>query len=71
VNKVLTEACRPYDLYRNPEPVDIWAIVDRLTDRELRTMAMSFAIRHPAAFEHKLLDIWNARQRFTETEKTG
>jgi hypothetical protein len=58
----LTEACAPYDLWRNPEPVDIWAVVDRLTPHELRIMAMSYALWAPAAFEGKLLDLWNNRR---------
>jgi hypothetical protein len=59
--KGLTEACAPYDTWRNPEPVEIWEIVDRLTPAELRIMAISYALQASAPFERKLLQLWAAR----------
>lgn len=58
----VTAACQPYDLGPGrPEPVSLLAVLDRLTGRELRGMAVAFAVHDPAWFEDKLRRVWAQR----------
>lgn len=64
MTKLLSEPCRPYDPdhipFRNA-PVSLSAIIDRLTEPELRGLVISLAIRRPAVFEQQLLGSWAER----------
>lgn len=60
-NGTIIEACRPYDLRPSGDPVDLWAVIDRLTPDEQRRMLMAFATWEPRGFEDKLRRLWAER----------
>ena len=69
---VQTEACQPYSRFpASDPPADIWEIVDRLTEKELKDLVVAFSIHKPVMFEARLLQIWAERDCFTETQITG
>ena len=58
----ITSACQPYDVGpERPEPVRLWAVIDRLSDREVRELAAAFAVHDPRWFEDKLCRLWAER----------
>lgn len=54
----VAEPCHPYDMNRpgQPDPVNVWEIVDRLTEYELRRLAIAVAIQDPGLFEQRLME---------------
>jgi hypothetical protein len=60
---LVKEACAPYGgrMYPAEEPVNIWRMLNRLTQAELRSLAMSYAMQAPVPFEDKLLRVWASR----------
>jgi hypothetical protein len=62
MEKLLTEPCQPYDMGPGRDcPVDLWAIVERLTDTQLRVLAMALSVHKPDAFEEWLLKFSTGR----------
>lgn len=61
--KLLTEPCRPYDLGPGRDnPVDLWAIINRLDAHQVRRLALALAIHRPDIFEERLLDLAAGRR---------
>ena len=65
MKEILTQPCRPYDTEnRDPvtdervEPVDVQAIIGRLTPSELRRLAIALAIHRSDVFEERVLGFW-------------
>lgn len=55
--------CQPYDLGPGRAvPVSLWAVLDRLTPWELRSLAVTFSVHDPRMFEDKLLRLWDERR---------
>lgn len=55
--RLLTEPCQPYDLGPGRDcPVELWAIVDRLTEHQARRLALALAVHRPDVFEERILE---------------
>ena len=72
-HQMLMQPCQPYSVRPQSaeQPVDIWAIIDRFSQQELRSLAMAFAIHAPAAFEDKILRLWDERQHARQVLNSG
>ncbi len=63
MKELLTEPCRPYDLYPGPDAVDLDVILGRLSSWQIRRLAIALALHRPDVFEERILQFWADRRQ--------
>ena len=55
--KTVPRACAPYDMGPGrAAPVDLWNMISRLTEQELRELAIGYSVHAPRFFETQLME---------------